>query len=414
MDSKVIDYTADQGGVEVVSFDAASSTVQVAVITSIVNTGQAVVPGGKTGQVYTKKSDADYDAEWQDNLAYGVEAIKGAAESSYSQGYYEITPGKIGLGNVDNTSDADKPVSKAQAEAHDALNAKINKNTSAITNLSETLTAHTTNVANPHNVTKAQLGLSNVDNTADIDKPISTAQAAAIQALQTNLNTQVNDIKSVIPSQASADNKLADKDFVNSSIQNMAAFYITKNVNRDPFDTRAELVAGPYYFQGKLQTPSINDYAIVLKDESKTPDASGQYPTTRYMYDGTQWGFQYIVNNTTLTAAQLAAINSGATEEIINKAKNATHFQDVASFSIDVDDWVEDNTISPFKFKATKSITSGVVVSDDAAMSISFDNVINSVGVVVASVVGTSVFTAVFYAVNKPSATITGTLGGAV
>lgn len=37
------------------------------------------------------------------------------------------------------------------------------------------LTSHTNNKNNPHEVTKAQVGLENVDNTADVDKPISTA-----------------------------------------------------------------------------------------------------------------------------------------------------------------------------------------------------------------------------------------------
>ena len=39
---------------------------------------------------------------------------------------------------------------------------------------------HFSNVANPHSVTKAQVGLSNVENTADAAKPVSTAQASAI------------------------------------------------------------------------------------------------------------------------------------------------------------------------------------------------------------------------------------------
>lgn len=39
--------------------------------------------------------------------------------------------------------------------------------------------AHLADTANPHAVTKAQIGLSNVDNTSDDDKPVSTAQAAA-------------------------------------------------------------------------------------------------------------------------------------------------------------------------------------------------------------------------------------------
>ena len=39
----------------------------------------------------------------------------------------------------------------------------------------EDLTAHINNKTNPHSVTKEQVGLSNVDNTSDINKPISTA-----------------------------------------------------------------------------------------------------------------------------------------------------------------------------------------------------------------------------------------------
>lgn len=43
-----------------------------------------------------------------------------------------------------------------------------------------TVNNHISNVENPHKVTKEQLGLSNVDNTSDEDKPISTATQAAL------------------------------------------------------------------------------------------------------------------------------------------------------------------------------------------------------------------------------------------
>lgn len=41
-------------------------------------------------------------------------------------------------------------------------------------------TSHIANTTNPHNVTKAQVGLGNVDNTADASKPVSTAQQTAL------------------------------------------------------------------------------------------------------------------------------------------------------------------------------------------------------------------------------------------
>lgn len=49
-------------------------------------------------------------------------------------------------------------------------------------------TAHRGKTDNPHNVTKAQVGLSAVNNTSDANKPVSTAQAAAIAVVQDELD----------------------------------------------------------------------------------------------------------------------------------------------------------------------------------------------------------------------------------
>lgn len=63
-----------------------------------------------------------------------------------------VTKAQVGLGNVNNTSDADKPVSTAQATA--IANAKA-----AGTNAQTNLTTHMQNMSNPHGVTRDQLGL---------------------------------------------------------------------------------------------------------------------------------------------------------------------------------------------------------------------------------------------------------------
>ena len=46
----------------------------------------------------------------------------------------------------------------------------------------DALQSHTDNTDNPHAVTKNQVGLGNADNTADTDKPVSTAQREAVNA----------------------------------------------------------------------------------------------------------------------------------------------------------------------------------------------------------------------------------------
>ncbi len=53
-----------------------------------------------------------------------------------------------------------------------------------------TLTSHTGSTSNPHGVTKAQVGLGDVDNTSDANKPLSTAAQTALN-LKANIATTV-------------------------------------------------------------------------------------------------------------------------------------------------------------------------------------------------------------------------------
>lgn len=61
--------------------------------------------------------------KWSVMAGAGVTGVKGAAETTYRKGQINITPENIGLGNVNNTSDADKPISTAQQAA---LDEKVN------------------------------------------------------------------------------------------------------------------------------------------------------------------------------------------------------------------------------------------------------------------------------------------------
>ena len=88
---------------------------------------------------------------------------------------HAVTKSQVGLDRVDNTADADKPVSTAQQAALDAVAAAA----------AGQLSAHERAQDNPHAVTKSQVGLDRVDNTPDADKPVSTAQQAALDAVAT-------------------------------------------------------------------------------------------------------------------------------------------------------------------------------------------------------------------------------------
>jgi hypothetical protein len=88
-----------------------------------------------------------------------------------------ITKSMVGLSNVDNTSDANKPISTATQTALD-LKAPINNPTFTGT---------------VSGITKSMVGLSNVDNTSDANKPISTATQTAL-----DLKVNISDTASML------------------------------------------------------------------------------------------------------------------------------------------------------------------------------------------------------------------------
>ena len=118
---------------------------------------------------------------------------------------------------------------------------------------------------------------------------------------------KIDSIDELIPSAATSSNQLTDKNYVDDSINSVTAYYITKNAQWDQFATKAELTAATTFYSGwVVRVPTRNDYTIVLADEDH------DNATTRYIYNS-GWEYQYTVNETALTTAQLNALNSWIT-----------------------------------------------------------------------------------------------------
>lgn len=142
----------------------------------------------------------------------------------------------------------------------------------------------------------------------------------------TNTNTAISGINAKIPSQASSSNQLADKAFVNSSIASNTANFI------GTFDSIAELEA----YSG---TVTNNDYAFVVGTDE---DGNTVYDRYKYTTATTPagWVFEYELNNSSFTAAQWAAINSGATTTNIGQI--ATNTSNISSLSSSKQDVISD------------------------------------------------------------------------
>lgn len=253
--------------------------------------------------------------------------------------------------------------------AEQALNGKITDNTNAIevnkasiasektraegaeSTIQNALTAHIDNISNPHEVTKAQVGLANVDDTSDLNKPVSTAQAEAIStavAAETSaresaieqVSNKINDIEELIPATASSTNKMADQAFVNSTVQTGTANFRGYWTTWDAIPT--DSAAYPVDYAGS-KIPTVNDY-LALADASGYPGEELK-GTWRFKYSGTWaqqgkngWLPEYPLNEEPLTMAQLAALNSGVTSELLTTIQQniATNESGISQLNADL------------------------------------------------------------------------------
>ena len=106
-----------------------------------------------------------------------------------------------------------------------------------------------------------------------------------------DLQEKLATIESKIPNQASETNQLADKEFVNSSIATATSNFV------GTFDSLASLQQSSGH--------DLNDYAYV-----HGLDDVGNTTYNRYKWNGTEWLFEYKLNNSSFTAKQWANINN--------------------------------------------------------------------------------------------------------
>lgn len=128
---------------------------------------EATSPGGSHAAVGSDFSvtPANFDNLVHDGRISGtigvIRRLGTAPNYTYQAGF--ISAQDVDLGNVDNTADMDKPISTLAAAA-----------------IAERLLAS--------DFTKANLGLENVDNTSDASKPVSTAVAALLNQKAPTVN----------------------------------------------------------------------------------------------------------------------------------------------------------------------------------------------------------------------------------
>lgn len=183
---------------------------------------------------------------------------------------------------------------------------------------------------------------------------ITTEEKRAKDA-ESAISTKVTAIEGKIPAQASAENQLADKEFVNSSIATATATF------RGTYNTLVELNA--------VTEGDKNDYAFY-----KHTDEAGNTLFDKYVYDGMDWQYQYSLNNSSFTAAQWAAINSEVTKESIKTINDKVSANETAITT------EHNRAVKAEQANATAITTeTNARTSADTALGTRIDNVVTSV-----------------------------------
>ena len=139
-----------------------------------------------------------------------------------------------------------------------------------------------------------------INNEASTRQQAISTEAARAAGVEGALQAAIDIINGKIPAQATTINQLADKAFVNSSISTATADF------KGTYNSLQEL---------EQVTANANDYAFVV-----ATDAAGNTVYKRYKWvAGTGWMWEYNLNNSSFTAAQWAAIQSGINAALVTK-----------------------------------------------------------------------------------------------
>lgn len=294
-----------------------------------------------------------------------VTGIKGSAESSYRQGNVEITKANVGLGNVDNTADADKPISTATQTALDKK-------------------------ANSADVTTE---LAKKANTADVNTELAKKADSSDVTGKLALKADKSEIT----------------DFITKAVNDLTYYYTKTQIDGKVEDLEDKISAIPKFaiaVVDALPTTGISSTTIYLKKTSTT-ETGNLY--TEYIYVNNAWeslGTQtldlsgyatkdYVTNaiKDFLTATQINTAITNALKDYV-KSSSLADIATSGKLSDATDDathrLVTDTEKSTWNAKqdaltyddaptasSTKHVKSGAVYAADKAIDDKVTNIVN-------------------------------------
>ena len=176
---------------------------------------------GETDKIYVAQ-DTNLTYRWSGTRYVEISQSIALGETSTT-----AYPGNKGKANEEAIINEISRAQREEQSIQDSIDEEIVRAKRVETNIQDSHNRHITDYNNPHNVTKDQVGLGNVDNTSDVNKPISDAQQREFNRINQSLLNNTDNVNSA----------LLDVANIKSTVNSLSQEYEYTNGRLDTIDS---------------------------------------------------------------------------------------------------------------------------------------------------------------------------------
>ena len=176
---------------------------------------------GETDKIYVAQ-DTNLTYRWSGTRYVEISQSIALGETSTT-----AYPGNKGKANEEAIINEISRSQREEQSIQDSINEEIVRAKRVEINIQDSHNRHITDYNNPHNVTKFQVGLGNVDNTSDVNKPISDAQQREFNRINQSLSNNTDNVNSA----------LLDVANIKSTVNSLSQEYEHTNGRLDTIDS---------------------------------------------------------------------------------------------------------------------------------------------------------------------------------
>ena len=147
---------------------------------------------GETDKIYVAQ-DTNLTYRWSGTRYVEISQSIALGETSTT-----AYPGNKGKANEEAILNEISRAQREEQSIQDSIDEEIVRANRVETNIQNSHNSHVTDYKNPHKVTKDQVGLGNVDNTSDVNKPISDAQQREFNRINQSLSNNTDNVNSAL------------------------------------------------------------------------------------------------------------------------------------------------------------------------------------------------------------------------